>query len=619
MTNSHFPRVDWQDLPDVDAVAQAIAIYLCRLASVDADRWAIPYQQRRSWGFPKHTLDEVGQQLQLTRERVRQVIAEIDEARPLVGGAMPDVVAEAGSAVVWEDDGEDISSVLAERGLASTHWTKAGLIDLISVCGPAELAPKLDELRIEGKTPKKLDDTVADAVRKARSGLGVLDLRTVSVNDSMLSSQDALEAVRQLYSTVVVVDDWVLCRTQRTSALENAAIQQLAISNCLSGPELYEGVSRTARNRKWVAPPESVSLQLLEQVGLIVSTTAGFQLREHAPPLELGEIEQWLVQTLRGEDPHALPVEELLRRCREDGLKSSSLSVYMTYSALVRRRKGLLLLVGTDPSDEEIAVLKRAAKAAEIPSDIRFSLHDRGVELEIELGTGYITSGVMTAHRGLRVHIDDQPRSFHCCDRQSFSGKAKLSSSSWYGWSPLFQHWLADHSVEEGDVVHVLMTEDMLICLEPWATPLPVDDESASEETAISVSTEPEQASPVETRESDPIPSATPTAEPSLVVEYVDSASTESKTDYPTLAPQPIPSVAAESDVSQVGSPVDEVPPPKDTDHVESASTSTWTLVPPPIRSASAELARIVSEVRSRLARPSQEPQNPDGPDLGSD
>ncbi len=485
---------------DLDVAAGEVARRLCEQANVASDKWATAYLARQGWGMEKRTLEAIAQMVGLTRERVRQVMREIDSARPLRLATLPDAVAEAAMAVDWDAPAAEISVLLGDLGMTENlqQWTPQALVDIMAACGREELASELDRRLAQGALDRKVPKELAKAVREARSGLGVIDLRAVRFQGEWLPNDQTLRAVESVYPVVVSVGEWALCRSKKASSMENAAIQQLSVAQVLTGHEIYQGISRTGRNRNWQVPPESVAIDLLREVGLIEASSVGFRLRDAVPELKFGSIEQWLLDTLQAEEPPALSVDELLRRGRADGLKPASLNVYVTYSAVVRREGGLVFPVGTRLSANAEETLRRAAKAAQVDSDISYEAHPAGVELSITLGTAYLTSGVISAKKKLTALIGDRKRGFVCCPQSHFEGGASLDAknkASWYGWSPLFNHWVEAHGVEEGQTVKVLMTPGQLQCLESWAlstvTGPPVQripDDSAAPTTSVALS-----------------------------------------------------------------------------------------------------------------------------------
>lgn len=503
---------DW----DLDAAATYIAALLCREAGFQDERWVAPYLSRHGWGQARLTLDQIGRSLGVTRERVRQVIQKIDSRRPMDLDALPEALAEAALAVDWGAPDGELSALLGDLGMTDhpEGWTADALIDLVDACGRSELASELKRRQAQGVLDRKVSPEMLAAVRKARSGLGVLDLRAVRYQGEWLSPEQALRIAQSAYAVVVPVGAWALCRGKRPSSIENAALQQLTIAPVLTAHEIFQGISRTGRNRNWQVPPESVAIDLLREVGLIEPSEGGYHLASKAETVKFGSIEQWLLDVLGAEEPPALPVEELLRRGRHDGLKPASLNVYFTFSAIVRRQHGLVSLVGADLSTADVELLQRAANAAKLPSKVSFAAHPGGVELGITLGTAYMTSGVISVRRSLAVLIGDRKRGFRCCEQSHFGGVATLEPEGrtlWYGWAPLFNHWVAAHGVEEGQTVRVLMSPEVITCLEPWAEVVKPVSAVSVEHAAISM------AAPAETLSSMVVGDEVPASAPSRV------------------------------------------------------------------------------------------------------
>jgi hypothetical protein len=461
----------------LDQLVEVFTQAACAQAKIDPDRWGTTWARRHGWGCKKESLARIGDSLGFTRERIRQIQVRLDtaasERRELT---VPDRVATMLMAMPW-DAGDDIGPSLVEAGLTTTerNWSASGVVDFLRLFGQDEVATFIEEKKQAADQALDPDlrpePGLLSAVREARSGLGVLDLRAVVYEGRVLAPEEVSQILPWVYRYSWTSGHWVLCRnTSKLTSLENVALQQLAIAGALDQCELIQGIDRVARKRRWQMAPEAEIIALLVQSNTIsVERDACRSLGSAEVDPPVGN-DAWLVAQLSDAPGHVLTADELMERAARDRVKRAALVVHLTYSPLVRRERGLIRLVGANPTSSIRDALRRAAGANKVKSSYSIRAHPDGLELSLRPGTNGFNSGVISIRKDLRAVVEGHEFQMKCCSAVEFNGRLRFKSpSAWINWAPMFNHWVEHHGIDDEDSVRLLITDDTVWCLEPWS------------------------------------------------------------------------------------------------------------------------------------------------------
>jgi hypothetical protein len=448
----------WQQMhgaTQLDEVASALALRLLR-DTARTSPTAAEILRRRGWGRPKCTLEQLGEERGVTRERVRQIFIPIErrigERRWPISNRI-----EAGIRQIIApndlNDGED--DLLNEFG---DDWTISAVVDLLEALGRIEVAARVkaaSEARDHG-----IGNAIRSIVRRHRSALGFLDL-TVLKNDQaiMATGRDPVELVRKVYSRVVVVDDFALATSDPTSTAERIAAQQFFVTPAISLSEFREGFVRVARKRGQPVPPGVAQLiALLTAAGAVTSSGSTVT----GPPGELAEgtLHRWLFDQLESADGGVLHVESLVRLAIRDQKNISSLTNYITYEPFVRRiiGTGLVRLVGRTISGADQAIASRIAEAQRSQTRIVAAPHERGHAIDLTAGTSLFTSGVLQLPSDLRAIWPKPGPTPRCACEHGFESHFDVGrTGTTTGWQSLLSHLALSHGLLDGGRIRMVL------------------------------------------------------------------------------------------------------------------------------------------------------------------
>ena len=422
--------------------------------------------RRNSWGIAEATLDAIGKDANLTRERVRQIQMRLELSVGTRKWPLPGILAAA-LEEVRANNFRNVQQALTDSGLAADDdWTPEELVLLLTWFGYSELALALEE-RFQEVNKKYSDPRAVKAVRNARSKIGLIRLDSVAWDDgTILAESFVREITGQVYSRVYENAGWLLAGGESTTMLESGVGRQFRFMQPLDGEELFDGLVRIQKNRSLPALPSSeIVFNLLEQSGA-VSVSDG----EYVGPIcesEPGSLNYWLAALLADSDGFVLHKETINRAAIRDKVNISSLGVHYLYSPVVRNcgdRRGLIRLVGRTPTAEQLDHAVQVAEVLRVPMNFDWSAFSEGISLSMTMSSNFVGTGVLSAAPVALTRMwPGKGASIACTCEQRFSGHiSQYGKGSLIGWSPILHHLLLAHELNEGDRVSFELRHDEL-------------------------------------------------------------------------------------------------------------------------------------------------------------
>ena len=452
-----------------DVAAAIVEEYIAYDGNRLDQRWVTWILRRFSWGMPGATLDEIGKEADVTRERIRQVITRISQPAGSRVWPLPAVVSGAIKSL-RDHDYLSVQDVLLDAGFVTDDdWTPEEITELLRWLGYSRAAQALEghfeNAEMAQRERRDQNAELIALIRAARSKIGVIRTDTVTGSDGALLDQASVQQLLPLtYSRVFTSGPWSLVSNDAPTSLENAAGRQLGLVQPLAVDELYEGLDRERRRRS--APPlpdPETTLDLLVQAGAIdldVGTCTG-----PAVPTDSGTINAWLAALLQHADGHVLHKEVINRQAVRDRMNLTSLAVYISFSYAARQcpTPGLYRLLGSKPSPEDIDHALAVAEATRIPSNVDWRVTGDAIEMAVTVGSNMLSMGSVTVPHALNQMWPSGGARVHCLCNRPFNAKvAKYADSALSNWSTLLTHLALDHDLTEGTVLSAEIIESNL-------------------------------------------------------------------------------------------------------------------------------------------------------------
>jgi len=427
------------------------------------DRWVTWILRRFSWGMPGATLEVIGKEADLTRERVRQILVRVSQRVGERVWPLPSVLAHSIEAL-FRAGFREAQDVLLDSGfVVDDDWTPQEITGLLRWLGYGAAADALDG-HFEAAEEKIVADRERDAelkraIRKARTPLGFVRTDTVASIEGDLIPQATVERLLpQTYARVYRSGPWALVADQSLSTAESITQRQLAVASPLSANEIYHGLTREQKRRSSPPlPPEAVTIELLTQTGTLALKSEG-SYAGITGRVDPTTINGWLISVLREADGHVLHKEAINRQAMRDRLNLTSLTVYLSYSFAVRQCEGggLYRLVGSTPNDDELEHATAVAEAARIPSELTWAVSTGGLDLSLTVGSNLISMGSVQAHAALCRLWPEGGALVHCICNRPFEGRINAhGDAALMNWNTLLTHMVLNHNVREGSVLTI--------------------------------------------------------------------------------------------------------------------------------------------------------------------
>jgi hypothetical protein len=409
--------------------------------------------RRHGWGCKGATLEAIGLERDLTRERVRQLLKVADARLGIRRWPLPPSLAPFLDPSVTH---RELSTADEEEVDA---WSIPSIVDLLECTGHVELAAEV--LERDARENPDLEAGQRAAIRSARSLLGFIDLCTLVEDPRMPSDPDiAQRLVEQVYPRTFRTGDFMLAGSSERTTTESICGQLFTLAPSISVAELIEGLDRVARKRGAAAPPPGqVLVRLLERAGAVL--VDGDRLAGPQIELATGTLQSWLVETLDSAPGDVMHSHDILRTAMRDGVNIASLGSHLTYDPLVRRvpgRAGLVRLAGRSPSDQELDAAERIADAQRVPVSVSLEYLEGGaVEIAVIVGSAFLLNGVLPVTQELAAVWPSRGVVSDCHCGLVFGGERRIADKERLlsGWMTMLTHAIAEHDLREGSVIRL--------------------------------------------------------------------------------------------------------------------------------------------------------------------
>jgi hypothetical protein len=367
--------------------------------------------KRLGWeGRPPKTLEAVGEQYGITRERVRQICDRVEDLRKLDAfvPVLDRVIATVEGAAPGIAD--DIERELVRAGLTRQTFNLDSLYETANSFG------RKARFTIETLHGQRF------VVPSAQCGLlhDIRDKATASirhwgvanVEDLAAATNSTSSMVRQLlpfvpgFKWLDEPSGWFWIPDVPRNSLLTPIRKILAVSPSIDIGELRAGVGRPHR-RKGFAPPRRVLLELCHQLSWCRVDGNKVAITQSQDPNEvLSESERLLFEVLRAHGP-VLQSTEFEKLCLEAGMNRNSFWIFLTYCPIITRyASGVYGLRGADiPAGlVERLVPKRVGKS-EVMIDYGWT-KDRNLRFVYRVSAGILSNGIISVPGALRTFLD---------------------------------------------------------------------------------------------------------------------------------------------------------------------------------------------------------------------
>lgn len=425
---------------------------LLKLPKVDERALSMLKHRHQAFGEPGSTLDELGKEWGVTRERVRQIVDPLMEVRiPLINEVL---ILEKAVELFEKCESEDhFSSMVAETEIfAGIDFSWERLWGLTRILAPNTLANRVFEKHLALESKENTNSSIRVSIKKDRSKFGLYDLRVLS-RKYEITEDKAFKMISDLYPRSIRSGSLVLARTKNLDTMfENSIAKQLKVISPLEISVLKQGLERTGKNR------DTVLLGTASEIENLIVTLAGIEpsYEKMAPGLvkeiEFQNLEKWLIGVFSESSLGILHTNDVVNFALRDGnVNVSSVTVYLLNSPIIRSHgRSLYSLVGTVVSVESLNSYAQIIRSTSEASELAYEMTNAssGI-LTVKPNLNVITSGIIFPPSGYKKIFQGFEFKSYCeCGGLDTIQAVKFAPSGfWTGFTAMIRHGFSHHAM----------------------------------------------------------------------------------------------------------------------------------------------------------------------------
>jgi RNA polymerase sigma factor (sigma-70 family) len=428
---------------------------LRKLPKVDERALAMLKHRHQAFGEPGLTLDDIGKEWGVTRERVRQIVDPLMKARIKLEHEVP-VLLKAVEVFEECEDEHQFSVKVADDEIFSGEdisWQR--LWGLTRILSPDVLANRVYEKHLKLESESEANSPIRSLIKKDRSKFGLYDLQVVSKKYDV-NQEKAFKIILDLYPRSIRSGSLVLARTKNLDTMfENSIAKQLKVSSPLEVKDLLKGLQRTGKYR-------DVSLigSITDLTNLIVNLAGNPPNYEKASGGLIKEVgfqalEKWLIEIFLEANLGILHSNDVVNfALRDKRINVSSITVYLLNSPIMRSHgRSLYSLVGTDVTEDQLDAYIQIIRGSSEASEVSYEMTDasKGI-LSVKPNLNVITSGIIFPPSGYKKIFEGFVFETSCsCGLLETIQAVKFAPSGfWTGFTAMIRHGFSKHQMSKG-------------------------------------------------------------------------------------------------------------------------------------------------------------------------
>ena len=428
---------------------------LLKLPKVDERAIAMLKHRHQAFGEPGLTLDDIGKEWGVTRERVRQIVDPLMKVRIELEHEVP-VLLKAVEVFEECEDEDQFSVKVADDEIFSGEdisWQR--LWGLTRILSPDVLANRVYEKHLELESESGANSPIRSSIKKDRSKFGLYDLQVISKKYD-INQDKAFKIISDLYPRSIRSGSLVLARTKNLDTMfENSITKQLKVSSPLEVKDLLKGLQRTGKYR-------DVSLigSITDLTNLIVNLAGDPPNFEKASgglikEVDFQALEKWLIEIFLEANLGILHSNDVVNfALRDRRINVSSISVYLLNSPIMRSHgRSLYSLVGTDVSEDQLNAYIQIIRGSSEASEVSYEITDasKGI-LSVKPNLNVITSGIVFPPSGYKKIFEgfEFETSCSCGLLETIQAVKFAPSGFWTGFTAMIRHGFSKHQMSKG-------------------------------------------------------------------------------------------------------------------------------------------------------------------------
>lgn len=449
--------VPFESCTTFSEIYEELDIELLKLPKIDERALKMLKHRHQAFGEPGKTLDEIGKEWGITRERVRQIVDPLMEVSIPLEREFP-ALKEALDLFMECNDEEEFAEVVQRNEIFSGEYvTWQRLRGLCRILSLNLLADKVYEKYFEWEENFGSRSKIKTQIKKDRSKFGLYDLKVISKKYEVDENR-AFKVITEIYPRSIKSGSLVLARTQNLSSMfENSIVKQLKVKSPLDVKELVVGLKRTGKQRD--VPLIGSFGDLSELIRELAGDPPNYLIasKNLIDEIEFQTIENWLIEIFSETNLGILHSNEIVNfALRDRHINISSLNKYLFDSPIIRSHGGSIYsLVGTQVHQDLLDSYTRIIRETRQASEILYEMIDasKGL-LSVKPNINVISSGIVFLPAEYKQIFEDfEFESLCSCKRLETIQVVKyVQSGFWTGFTAMIRHGFSDHNMTKDSI-----------------------------------------------------------------------------------------------------------------------------------------------------------------------
>jgi DNA-directed RNA polymerase sigma subunit (sigma70/sigma32) len=428
---------------------------LLKLPRVDDRALSMLKQRHQAFSEPGSTLDEIGKEWGVTRERVRQIVDPLMKVQIQIDSEIPLLVRAVELYESCEDEDQFRDIVAQDEIFSSLDISWQRLWGLTRILSPDVLAPRVYKKNLELQSKLESDSQIWNLLKRDRSKFGLYDLRVVSKKHE-ISEDKAFKVISEIYPRSIRSGNLVLARTKNLDTMfENSIAKQLKVSSPLEVKDLLKGLQRTGKYRE-VSLIGSIA-DLTNLILTLAGDSPNYQKISDGSikKVDFQALEKWLIEIFSEANLGILHSNDVVNfALRERRINVDSVSVYLLNSPIIRSHgRSLYSLVGTDVTEDQLDAYTQIIRRSSEASEVSYEMTDgsKGI-LSVKPNLNVITRGVVFLPSGYKKIFEGFKFETSCsCGLLETIQAVKFAPSGfWTGFTAMIRHGFSQHQMSKG-------------------------------------------------------------------------------------------------------------------------------------------------------------------------
>ena len=427
---------------------------LLKLPKVDKRAIAMLKHRHEAFGEPKLTLDDIGKEWGVTRERVRQIVDPLVRVRIRVDFEVRVLLKAVELFEQCEDEDQFKSLVLDDDMFAGEEITWERLWCVAGMLSQKALAKRIYEKHLKFEADSGINSPLRDSIKKDRSKFGLFDLQIISKKYE-INADKAFKVISEIYPRSIRSGSLVLARTRNQDTMfENSIAKQLKVSSPLYLIDLLKGLQRTGSNRGvfLIGSTADLSNLILDLAGNPPNyeTASGGLVKE----VDFQTMEKWLIEIFLEANLGILHLNDVVNfALRDRRVNVNSVIITLLKSPIIRSHgRSLHSLVGTDVTkdqlDSYIAIIRGSSEASEVSCEMTDA--STGI-LSVKPNLNVITNGIVFPPPGYKKIFEgfEFETSCACGQLETIQAVKFAPSGFWTGFTAMIRHGFSQHQMSK--------------------------------------------------------------------------------------------------------------------------------------------------------------------------